>query len=61
MGWDNIITFPEPASLFPKRRVIPVSSEPQEEAPSTVHWRTREHIRDDIAEHEAARGWAAKS
>jgi hypothetical protein len=57
---DNIITFPEPAGLFPKR-TIPVSSEPQEETPSKVHWRTREHIRDDIAVHEAARVAYAKA
>jgi hypothetical protein len=25
---DNVITFPEPAGLFPKRRTIPVTSEP---------------------------------
>jgi hypothetical protein len=24
---DNVITFPEPAGLFPKRRTIPVTSE----------------------------------
>ena len=27
---DNVITFPEPAGLFPKRRTIPVTSESRE-------------------------------
>ena len=31
----DVITFPEPAGLFPKRRTIPViTSEPEEEGPS---------------------------
>jgi len=30
-------------------RTNPVSSEPQEEVPNQVDWRTREHIREDIA------------
>jgi hypothetical protein len=42
---DNIFTFP---GLSPKRgRANPVSSEPQEEVPKKVHWRTCEHIRED--------------
>jgi hypothetical protein len=30
---SNVITFPEPAGLFPKRRTIPVTREPEEEEP----------------------------
>jgi hypothetical protein len=35
---SNVITFPEPAGLFPKRRTIPVTSEPEEEEAS---WQPR--------------------
>jgi hypothetical protein len=50
---DNIFTFP---GLFPNRgRANPVFSEPQEEVPKKVHWRTCEHIREDIEMHIAAR------
>jgi hypothetical protein len=50
---DNIVTFP---GLSPKRgRTNPVSSEPQEEEPKKVHWRTRERIQEDIEMHMAAR------
>jgi hypothetical protein len=50
---DNIVTFP---GLSAKRgRANPVSSEPQEDAPKKVHWRSREHIREDIEMHYAAR------
>jgi hypothetical protein len=36
---NNVVTFP---GSSPKRgRTIPVSSEPEEEAPEKVHWRTR--------------------
>jgi hypothetical protein len=48
-----IVTFP---GLSPKRgRTNAVVSEPQEDAPNTVHWRTRELIREDIEMHMAAR------
>jgi hypothetical protein len=50
---STVIEFP---GLSPKRgRTNPVTSEPQEEASQKVHWRTRDHIREDIEMHMAAR------
>jgi hypothetical protein len=43
---DNVITFPEPAGLFPKRRTIPVTSEPEQEEPKKGYWRSRENVRN---------------
>jgi hypothetical protein len=43
---DNIVTFP--GFSFKRGRTNPLSSEPQEEAPEKVYWRSREHIKDDI-------------
>jgi hypothetical protein len=34
---DNVITFPEPAGRFPKRRTIPVTSEPDVRNRSNMH------------------------
>jgi hypothetical protein len=42
---DNVITFPEPAGLFPKRRTIPVtSSEPEQEEANDGCWRVRPNM-----------------
>jgi hypothetical protein len=43
---DNVITFPEPAGLFPKRRTIPVTYEPEQEGPKKGYWRSRENVRN---------------
>jgi len=43
---DNVITFPEPAGLFPKRRAIPVTSEPEEKELKKDYWRSRENVRN---------------
>ena len=42
---------------FPSKpgRTNSASSEPQEEAPEKVYWRSRERIKDDIEKHMAAR------
>jgi hypothetical protein len=41
---SNVITFPVPAGLLPKRRAIPVTSEPEEE--ESKNWRSRERVRN---------------
>jgi|SRR5882724_5107611 len=49
---DNVITFPEPTGLFPKRRtVLVVTSEPKEEEPKKVDRRSRERVRNDRTWH----------
>jgi hypothetical protein len=53
--FDNVITFPEPA-LFPKRRAIPITNEPEEE-----DRRSRECVQRDIDEHKASRDRYAKA
>jgi len=48
---DNVITFPEPAGLFPKRRTIPVTSKPEKEEPKKGYWRSRENVRNGPSMH----------
>jgi hypothetical protein len=50
---SNVVTFPGQTSK--RGRANPLSSEPQEEAPKKVHWRTREDVEKDIDLHVAAR------
>jgi hypothetical protein len=50
---SNVVTFPGQTSK--RGRANPVSSEPQEESPKKVHWRTREDVEKDIDLHAAAR------
>lgn len=45
----DVITFPEPAGLFPKRRTIPViTSEPKEGKPKRVECRSRAQDRKNM-------------
>jgi hypothetical protein len=44
---DNVITFPEPARRFPRRRAIPTTNEPENEDPAperAQRWHTSQWL-----------------
>jgi hypothetical protein len=58
---DNVITFPNAGALPKGERTIPIASEPDDESPKKVDWRSRENVLKDIRAHEAARDTYAKA
>jgi hypothetical protein len=60
---DNIIAFLEQqGSIFPKRKAVPITTEPDEEArDSGVIWRTRQDVQRNIDRHTEVRVAFAKA